>query len=123
MEQLEEQIRVYFAACDATRERTPLKNGGFMERQIPYTLYGLGAAIGYAPMRILQLANGRGKRAKLLRAAVSRIAAYTLERALLGDLAHQPALAALELLNATPGTASDAACTVKMDASAAQWAE
>lgn len=34
MASLEEQIRVYFAACDATRERMPLKNGGFMERVI-----------------------------------------------------------------------------------------
>lgn len=27
-------IRAYFAACDATRERIPLKNGGFEERVI-----------------------------------------------------------------------------------------
>ncbi len=34
MNGLEERIRAYFAACDATRERLPLKNGGFFERVI-----------------------------------------------------------------------------------------
>lgn len=33
--QLEQVIEAYFAACDATRERFPLKSGGFSERQIP----------------------------------------------------------------------------------------
>lgn len=30
----EQAIGAYFAACDATRERIPLKNGGFEERVI-----------------------------------------------------------------------------------------
>lgn len=33
--QLEQVIEAYFAACDATRERFPLKSGGFSERQTP----------------------------------------------------------------------------------------
>ena len=33
-EALEQKIGAYFAACDATRERLPLKNGGFLERAI-----------------------------------------------------------------------------------------
>ena len=32
--ELESRIEAYFAACDATRERYPLKHGGFMERAI-----------------------------------------------------------------------------------------
>ena len=123
MDALEEQIRAYFAACDATRERLPLKNGGFSERQIPYTLYGLAVATGYAPKRILKVADGRGRKAKLMREAVSRIAAYTLEHALLGDLAHQPALAALEQLGGAAEAAEAASLRVTMDASAEQWAE
>lgn len=121
-DRLEQQIRAYFAACDATRERQPLKNGGFMERQIPYTLYGLAVATGYAPRRVLELANGRGKQGKLMREAVSRIAAYTLERALLGDIGHQAALAALATLDGTPSEA-DEGCVVVMDESASRWAE
>ena len=123
MAHLNEQIRAYFAACDATRERLPLKNGGFMERQIPYTLYGLAVATGYTPKRILEIADGRSKKAKAMREAVSRIAAYTLERALLGDIAHQPALAALAQLGGTAEADSGAAVRVEMDATAAQWAE
>ena len=37
----EQAVEAYFALCDSTRERTALKGGGFSERQIPYTLYGL----------------------------------------------------------------------------------
>mgnify|MGYP007101854708 FL=1 len=33
-EALQQSIGAYFAACDATRERMPLKNGGFEERVI-----------------------------------------------------------------------------------------
>ncbi len=124
MNGLEERIRAYFAACDATRERLPLKNGGFFERQIPYTLYGLSVATGVAPRRILERANGTGRNARLWREAVSRVAAYTLEHALLGDLPHQPALAALAVLDgATPDNAPQNAVTVLMDDSAAAWAD
>lgn len=57
-----------------------------------------------------------------MREAVSRIAAYTLERALLGDIGHQAALAALAELNGTPSEA-DKGLEVVMDESAARWAE
>ena len=118
---LESSIRAYFAACDQTRERTPLKNGGFEERQIPYTLYGLAVATGYAPKRIVELANGeKGVEAKLLREAVSRIEAYTLERALLGELTHQMALAALEALEGAT-TASSEGVSITMDEAAERW--
>ncbi len=123
MRRSEEAIRAYFAACDATRERTPLKNGGFTERQIPYTLYGLAVATGVAPRRILELAGGVGSKARVWREAVSRIAAYTLERALLGELTYQAALAALAVLDPNDGKQDAAAVTVTMDASAAEWAE
>ena len=123
MRRSEEAIRAYFAACDATRERTPLKNGGFTERQIPYTLYGLAVATGVAPRRILEPAGGVGSKARVWREAVSRIAAYTLERALLGELTYQAALAALAVLDPNDGKQDAAAVTVTMDASAAEWAE
>ena len=95
---LQQSIEAYFSACDATRERFERKNGDIAERQIPYTLYGLAHATGYAPSHIVNLCNGeqRGSKAKLFRNAVSKIAAYTLEHALLGDLTHQAALQALK---------------------------
>ena len=122
-ERMNRAIGAYFAACDATRERIPLKNGGFEERQIPYTLYGLAVATGVAPRRILELAGGVGSKARVWREAVSRIAAYTLERALLGELTYQAALAALAVLDPNDGKQDAAAVTVTMDASAAEWAE
>ena len=119
---LESSIRAYFAACDQTRERTPLKNGGFEERQIPYTLYGLAVATGYAPKRIVELANsGEGAAAKLFREAVSRIEAYTLERALLGELSHQMALAALEELGGSTPAATAEHIEITMDEAAERW--
>ena len=119
---LESSIRAYFAACDQTRERTPLKNGGFEERQIPYTLYGLAVATGYAPKRIVELANGgRGAAARLFREAVSRIEAYTLERALLGELSHQMALATLTPLDGMPDPQTTDGIEITMDASAERW--
>lgn len=120
--ELESRIEAYFAACDATRERYPLKNGGFMERQIPYTLYGLAAATGYAPERVLELAKGGGAAARVLRQAVHRIGAYTMERALLGELPHQVALTALSALEGKEA-AVDGVVSITMDDAAAKWAE
>lgn len=91
----------YFARCDETRERFAQKSGGFSERQIPYTLYGLALAVGMNPRRLLQLVRGEGGPAwkgRLLLAGVTRIAAYTMERALLGELNYQTALSALKEL-------------------------
>ena len=120
--QLEGCIRAYFAACDQTRERTPLKNGGFEERQIPYTLYGLAVATGYAPKRIVELANdGKGAAARLFREAVSRVEAYTLERALLGELSHQMALATLSTLDGTSDAPAAGGIEITMDTAAERW--
>ncbi|HPF54113.1 MAG TPA: hypothetical protein PLM48_05675 [Clostridia bacterium] len=119
-DETQERIAAYFDACDATMERNPLKNGGYSERQIPYTLYGLAAAVGETPERIVELAkSGATKKRRLYSAALCRIAAYTLERALLGELTHQLALPVLAELGMLKGeTAGDAVVSVSMDAEA-----
>ena len=93
-------IGAYFAACDATRERRELKNGGTEERQIPYPLFGLARAVCLTPEEVLSAFHtGRcSKEDAILRDAVLRVAAYTLERALLGELNYQSALDALKSL-------------------------
>ena len=58
---MEAAVRAYFAQCDGTRERVPQKGGGFAERQIPYTLYGLSAAVSLSPQEVLLAAHGRGQ--------------------------------------------------------------
>ncbi len=114
-EQLNSAIGAYFAACDATRERRELKNGGIEERQIPYTLFGLARAVRLTPEEILAAFHtGRcsGEEA-LLRDAVLKIAAYTLERALLGELNYQSALEALKGMGLS-GTADRGDGTVEI---------
>lgn len=120
---LTEAIRRYFESCDATRERHTLKNGGFFERQIPYTLFGLAHATGYTPKAILSLcnSNGRGWKVRLMKRAVYKVAAYTQERALLGELTHQVALQALSELN-DPNGSDVGGLTVVMDDSAERYA-
>ena len=104
-ERMTEAIGAYFAACDATRERRELKNGGTEERQIPYTLFGLARAVQLTPEEVLAaFRTGRSKEDALLRDAVLRVAAYTLERTLLGELNYQSALDALRTMGLT-GTA------------------
>ena len=95
---MEEAVRAYFARCDGTRERVPQKGGGFSERQIPYTLYGLCAAVSLAPEEVLSAAHGQGDAAGtvLLRALV-QVAAYIQERALLGELNATVSQAALRI--------------------------
>ncbi|MCL2695273.1 MAG: hypothetical protein FWE69_02990 [Clostridiales bacterium] len=112
-ERLQEQVERYFAACDATRQQVPQKNGTVLAHQVPYTLYGLCAAIGLCPERVLAIVAGEGTgwQSKLLAQALCRVAAYTMERALLGELTHQVALAALRELGFMPETA-EAAQTV-----------
>ena len=108
-ERMNSAIGAYFAACDATRERRELKNGGIEERQIPYTLFGLARAVRLTPEEVLAAFHtGRcSKEEALLRDAVLRIAAYTLERALLGELNYQSALEALKGMGLS-GTATQA---------------
>jgi len=97
-ERMNRAIGAYFAACDATRERHELKNGGTEERQIPYTLFGLARAAQLTPEEVLRAFHaGRcSKEDAILRDAVLKVAAYTLERALLGELNYQTALDALK---------------------------
>ena len=119
-------IGAYFAACDATRERQQLKNGGFSERQIPYTLFGLARAAELTPEEVLS-AFRTGKRSgadAILRDAVLKIAAYTLERALLGELSYQPALEALRGLGLS-GTAqaTDGELKIVLDDAAGRYAK
>ena len=99
---MEQAVRAYFARCDGTRERVPQKGGGFSERQIPYTLYGLCAAVALSPEEVLSAAHGQGDRvdAILLRALV-QVAAYIQERALLGELNATVSQAALKELGLT----------------------
>ena len=99
---MEQAMGAYFAQCDGTRERVPQKGGGFSERQIPYTLYGLSAAVALSPREILSAAHGQGGEAgSILMGGLVRIAAYVQERALLGDLNATAAQAALKELGLT----------------------
>ena len=78
-------------------------------------------ATGYAPKRILELASGKGATARVLRAAVARIGAYTLERALLGELSHQVALAVLSTLEGDAVPVAPERIEVVMDDAAERW--
>ena len=79
---MEAAVRAYFAQCDGTRERVPQKGGGFAERQIPYTLYGLSAAVSLSPQEVLLAAHGRGQgEGPILMRGLVRVAGYLQERA------------------------------------------
>lgn len=119
--QWEQAVKEYFDRCDGTRERTALKNGGFQERQIPYTVHGLSYALGVSTQEVLSIGKGQqGNRwqQKLLCQCLSRIAAYTMERALLGELSYQVALAALKELGAESSEGVSQDITVTMEAGA-----
>ncbi len=125
-ERMTDAIGAYFSACDATRERRELKNGGTEERQIPYTLFGLARAVQMTPEEVLA-AFHTGKRSAadaILRDAVLKIAAYTLERALLGELSYQPALEALRALGLCGQTqAEDGELKIVLDEAAGRYAK
>ncbi len=106
---MNEAVGAYFARCDGTRERVPQKGGGFAERQTPYTLYGLCAAVSLSPQEVLAAAHGQGgaEGAILLRGLI-RVAAYIQEKALLGELSATVAQAALKELGLTEGPAEEA---------------
>ena len=114
-ERMNSAIGAYFAACDATRERRELKNGGTEERQIPYTLFGLARAVRLTPEEVLAAFHtGRcSEEEALLRDAVLKIAAYTLERTLLGELNYQSALEALKEMGLS-GTAAQTDGTLQI---------
>ena len=106
---MERAVGAYFAQCDGTRERVPQKGGGFSERQIPYTLYGLSAAVALSPREVLAAARGQdGPEGALLLGALVRVAGYLQERALLGELSATVAQAALKELGLTEDPAEAA---------------
>ena len=125
-QRLKGAIGAYFAACDATRERLPLKNGGFSERQIPYTLFGLARAVKLTPEEILA-AFRTGRRSKtdaILRDAVLKIASYTLEHALLGDLSYQVALETIRSMGLSESAKSgDGELRIVLDESAERYSK
>ena len=102
VKRMEQAMGAYFAQCDGTRERVPQKGGGFSERQIPYTLYGLSAAVALSPQEVLAAAHGQGgAEGTILLGGLVRVAAYLQERALLGELSAAVAQAALKELGLT----------------------
>ena len=106
---MNEAVGAYFARCDGTRERVPQKGGGFSERQIPYTLYGLSAAVSLSPREVLAAAHGQGSAAgSVLMEGLIRVAAYIQEKVLLGELSATVAQAALKELGLTEDRAEDA---------------
>lgn len=120
-ERMNSAIGAYFDACDATRERRELKNGGTEERQIPYTLFGLARAVKLTPEAVLAAFHAEARTAEnaILRDAVLKIAAYTLERALLGELSYQPALEALRTMGLTDAAQqTDGELKIVLDGSA-----
>ena len=116
-EDLQQAIGAYFAACDATRERIPLKNGGFEERQIPYTLFGLARAARVPKEALVKAYQkpSRSARDRILSDAVLKVAAYTLERALLGELTYQVALETLRSIGETGEPEEGRTLNVVMD--------
>lgn len=105
---MEQAMGAYFARCDGTRERVPQKGGGFSERQIPYTLYGLSAAVALSPQEVLSAARGQGAAGMVLLRGLIRVAAYIQEKALLGELSATVAQAALKELGLTEDLSAEA---------------
>ncbi len=124
-ERMADAIGAYFAACDATRERRELRNGSTEERQIPYTLFGLARAVRLTPEEVLSAFHtGRcSKEDAILRDAVLKVAAYTLERTLLGELNYQSALEALRALGLSKAaeTQADGTLQVVLDDAAGRY--
>lgn len=77
-----------------------------VERQIPYTLFGLARAAKVSPELLLTVYRKprRTTRERILFDAVLKVAAYTQERALLGELTYQ---VALETLREIEGAAKE----------------
>ena len=102
VKRMEAAMGAYFAQCDGTRERVPQKGGGSSERQIPYTLYGLSAAVALSPQEVLAAARDPGSAAgTVLRRGLLRVACHIQERALLGELSATVAQGALKELGLT----------------------
>ena len=124
-ERIEAAIGAYFAACDATRERIPLKNGGFEERQIPYTLFGLAAVLDTTPEKLLKCAKEtrRSRSCRLVRNAVLKVAAYTAERALLGEINYQVALEIIRSMELSENGQDGTVTNVVLDERLSRYAQ
>ena len=96
-----------------------------VERQIPYTLFGLARA-AHVPLEMLLDAYRkprRNARDRILFDAVLRVAAYTQERAMLGELTYQVALEALRLIEgAAQEDGGEATLRVLMEEPVARYA-
>ena len=100
-ERMQAAMEAYFARSDQTRERIPQKGGGFSERQIPYTLYGLSEAVELSAGEVLDAVRNREgdeRTRRILHRGLNRVAAYIQERALLGELSAAVAQGALKEL-------------------------
>ncbi|MDD3400935.1 MAG: terminase small subunit [Eubacteriales bacterium] len=97
-------IDEYFQGCDDTKVCIALKNGEQKEWQRPYTLYGLCAALELSAAEVLRYKDGpqSQRHCVLIRNALLKIAAYTLEHALRGDFTWQVATAAIKELGLLP---------------------
>ncbi|MCL2670737.1 MAG: DNA-packaging protein [Clostridiales bacterium] len=118
--ELQTRVETYFAQCDATRRDVTKKDGTVSVWQLPYTFYGLCAALGESAARLLAQSQGRGAGARILRCALHRIAAHLAERALLGDFPHQMVLPLLRETGFLPESAEEGerVWEVRMDARA-----
>lgn len=95
-----------------------------VERQIPYTLYGLARAAKVTPEALVKVVRAPRRTAKdrLLFDAVLRVAAYTQERALLGELTYQVAIETLRTIGANPESEQTDAMRITMDESLSRYA-
>ena len=87
-----------------------------VERQIPYTLFGLARAVNMMPDALLKKTRNaqRSRTGSLLANAVLKVAAYTMERALLGELTYQVALETIRSMGFAE-SGDEAVLTVVMD--------
>ena len=88
-----------------------------VERQIPYTLFGLARAVDLMPDKLLEKTRSapRSRTGALLANAVLKVAAYTMEHALLGELTYQVALETIRSMGFQESSGDEAVLTVVMD--------
>ena len=96
-----------------------------VERQIPYTLFGLARAAKLTPEALIKVYREPRRTAKdrLLFDAILRVAAYTQERALLGELTYQVALETLRSIGAPEQDAAAETMHVTMDETLRRYAK
>lgn len=97
-----------------------------VERQIPYTLFGLARAVRLTPEEVLAAfhTDRRSKENAILRDAVLKVAAYTLERTLLGELNYQSALEALRAMGLNQAAEqADGVLEIVLDSAAERYSK